>query len=157
VAGANFVEEFSRLGIKCAHALELGDSMARVNDGQNVQSLGKFERLVDHLDILAVGKDLGRVIEEFRPEIVHCWSDFANVIGGLVSSNFGVPKVVLAQMSVPVFRYVDGPEPYACREAYRLLIRNSHVSMLNNSLAGRVGYAKWLGVPSDKIQVLYNG
>src|SRR5262249_3127329 len=26
----------------------------------------------------------------------------------------------------------------------------------NNSLAGRVGYAKWLGVPSDKIQVLYN-
>jgi glycosyltransferase involved in cell wall biosynthesis len=145
----NFMEEFSQLGITCRH---VADSIPHVNGGQNVQSLTKFAQLVDHLDILAAARALGRAIEEFRPEIVHCWSDFANVIGGLVST-----KVVLAQRNMPVFPYIDGPEPYTCREAYRLLALNSLVSMLNHSLAGRVGYAKWLKVPSDTINVVYNG
>jgi glycosyltransferase involved in cell wall biosynthesis len=157
VGEVNFVEEFSQLGIKCRHAFEAADSMVRVNDGQDSQSLQKFSRLVDHLDVLTIGRALGRAIKEFRPEIVHCWSDFANVVGGIVSTNLCVPRVILAQRNVPAFRNIDGPEPYACREAYRLLARNSNVVMLNNSLAGLIGYTKWLDVPKDKIKVVYNG
>jgi glycosyltransferase involved in cell wall biosynthesis len=152
---ANFMAEFSRLGIKCRHAFDTADSM--VDDGQDTQILSKFARLVDHLDVPSIGKALGRVIREFRPEIVHCWGDFANVIGGLVSCNLGVPRIVLEQVNLPLFRHIDGPEPCACRDGYRLLASNANVVMFNNSLAGAVGYAKWLGVPKDKIKVLYNG
>jgi hypothetical protein len=88
--------------------------------------------------VLAIGSALDRAIKEFRPEIVHCWSDLANVIGGLVSTDLGVPRVVLGQRNLPVFRSID---------AYRLLIRNLNVVVLNNSLAGLVGYARWLDVP----------
>jgi glycosyltransferase involved in cell wall biosynthesis len=154
---ANFVEEFSRLAINCRHAFEAAEPIGHESDGQDVQCLQKFVRLVDHLDVLTIGKALSRAIREFRPEIVHCWSDFANVIGGLVALNLSVPRVVLAQRNMPAFRYVDGPEPYACRDAYRLLARSSNVMMLNNSAAGCHAYAKWLDVPNDKITVCYNG
>jgi hypothetical protein len=152
-----FTEEFSRLGIKCRHAFEAAESITRGYDREDVHGLVKFVRLVDHLDVLAIGSALDRAIKEFRPEIVHCWSDLANVIGGLVSTDLGVPRVVLGQRNLPVFRSIHGMEPYACRDAYRLLIRNLNVVVLNNSLAGLVGYARWLDVPNKKIKLLYNG
>ena len=153
----SFIEEFSRLGITCRHAFEAVDSMARVNDGRDVQSLQQLVQLVDHLDVLAIGRALIRAIKDFRPEIVHCFSDFANVVGGFIATDLCVPRVVLMQVNVPAFRDVNGPEPYACRHAYRLLAAKSNVVMLNNSLAGVIAYAKWLDVPNDKIKVLYNG
>jgi glycosyltransferase involved in cell wall biosynthesis len=153
----NFIEEFSRLGIKCSHAFEAADSIVQVGDDQDVQSVGNFALLVDHLDVLAIGRALAQAIKEFRPEIVHCWSDFANVIGGLISTELCVPKIVLSQRNMPAFRYVDGPGPYACRDAYRLLADNPNVRMVNNSLAGVISYSKWLDVPTDKIKVVYNG
>jgi glycosyltransferase involved in cell wall biosynthesis len=121
------------------------------------KALGNFALLVDHLDVLAIGRALAQAIKEFRPEIVHCWSDFANVIGGLISTELCVPKIVLSQRNMPAFRYVDGPGPYACRDAYCLLADNPNVRMVNNSLAGVISYAKWLDVPNDKIKVVYNG
>jgi glycosyltransferase involved in cell wall biosynthesis len=156
-AEANFIEEFSRLGIKCCDAFETADSIVQVDDDQDVQSVGNFAQLVDHLDVLAIGRALAQGIKEFRPEIIHCWSDFANVIGGLISTDLGVPKVVLSQRNMPAFRYVDGAEPYACRDAYRLLAHHPNVTMVNNSLAGAVSYATWLDIPTDKIKVVYNG
>jgi hypothetical protein len=144
-----FTEEFSRLGIKCRHAFEAAEPITRGYDREDVHGLVKFVRLVDHLAVLAIGSALDRAIKEFRPEIVHCWSDLANVIGGLVSTDLGVPRVVLGQRNLPVFRSIDGMEPYACRDAYRLLIRNLNVVVLNNSLAGLVGYARWLELLSQ--------
>jgi glycosyltransferase involved in cell wall biosynthesis len=151
----DFANEFSHLGIKCCHAFEV--STAGRDHAEDVHSVEKFAQLVDHLDVIAIARALAQTIKEFRPAIVHCWSDFANVIGGLVSTNLRVPKVVLGQRNVPAFRYVDGIAPYVCREAYRLLAQNSNVSMLNNSSAGLTKYAKWLDVPNDKIKLLYNG
>jgi len=152
---ANFLEEFSRLGVKCLHALEPADAVP-IDNGLDVQYLQEFSRLLDHLDVLALGRALGRTIKKFQPDIVHCWSDFANTIGGLVSTNLGVPRVVLAQSSLPAFRSIEGPEPYACRDAYRLLAGRSNVRMSNNSLAGGIAYAKWLDLPNAKIKVLHN-
>jgi glycosyltransferase involved in cell wall biosynthesis len=153
----DFANEFSHLGIKCCHAFELGDSTAGRDHAEDVHSVEKFAQLVDHLDVIAIARALAQTIKEFRPAIVHCWSDFANVIGGLVSTNLRVPKVVLGQRNLPAFRYVDGIAPHACREAYRILAQNPNVSMLNNSSAGLTKYAKWLDVPNDKIKLLYNG
>jgi Glycosyltransferase Family 4 len=85
-----FTEEFSRLGIKCRHAFEAAESITRGYDREDVHGLVKFVRLVDRLDVLAIGSALDRAIKEFRPEIVHCWFDLANVIGGLVSTDLRI-------------------------------------------------------------------
>jgi glycosyltransferase involved in cell wall biosynthesis len=158
VAGEpDFIDEFSQLGIKCHHPFELGDSIAVGDSVEDIHDLRQFAQLVDHLDIVPLGRVLAKTIREFRPEIVHCWSDLANVIGGLVATNLGVPRVVLGQRNVPAFRYVDGVAPYLCLDAYRLLAQNSNIVMLNNSLAGLTKYLQWLDVPYDKIKLVYNG
>jgi glycosyltransferase involved in cell wall biosynthesis len=158
VAGQpEFIDEFSQLGVKCQHASDLGDLIVGGDSIEDIHSLRQFAQLVDHLDVVPLGRALARTIGEFRPEIVHCWSDLANVIGGLVATNLGVPRVVLGQRNVPAFRYVDGVAPYLCRDAYRLLAQNSNIVMLNNSLAGLTKYLQWLDVPPDKIRLVYNG
>ena len=99
-AEANFMEEFSRLGIKCSHAFEAADSIVQIDEDQ-VQSIGNFAQLVDHMDVVAIGRALAQAIKEFRPEIVHYWSDFANVIGGLVSIDLGVPRSFFRKGTCP--------------------------------------------------------
>ena len=158
VAGEpDFIDEFSQLGIKCHHPFELGDFIVSGSSVEDIHDLHQFAQLVAHLDIIPLGRALAKTIREFRPEIVHCWSDLANVIGGLVATNLGVPRVVLGQRNVPAFRYVDGVAPYLCLDAYRLLAQNSNIVMLNNSLAGLTKYLQWLDVPYDKIKLVYNG
>jgi glycosyltransferase involved in cell wall biosynthesis len=153
----DFIDEFSKLGIKCHHPFEFGGSVVGGDSVEDIHDLRQFAQLVDHLDIIPLGGALARSIREFRPEIVHCWSDLANVVGGLVATNVGVPTVVLGQRNVPAFRYVDGVAPYLCLDAYRLLARHSNIIMLNNSLAGLTKYMRWLNVPNDKIRLIYNG
>jgi glycosyltransferase involved in cell wall biosynthesis len=153
----DFIDEFSQLGIKCHHPFEFGGSVVGGDSAEDIHDLREFAQLVDHLDILPLGRALARAIREFRPEIVHCWSDLANVVGGFVATNVGVPTVVLGQRNVPAFRYVDGVAPYLCLDAYRLLAQNSSIVMLNNSLAGLTKYMRWLDVPNDKIRLIYNG
>ena len=158
VAGEpDFIDEFSQLGIKCHHPFELGGFIVGGDSVEDIYGLRQFAQLVDHLDIVPLGRALAKTIREFRPEIVHCWSDLANVIGGLVATNLGVPRVVLGQRNVPAFRYVEGVAPYLCLDAYRLLAQNSNIVMLNNSLAGLTKYLQWLDVPYDKIKLVYNG
>jgi len=153
----DFLDEFSQLGIKCRHPFECGDSAGGGDSIEDIHHLQQFVQLVDQLDVIALGRALARIIREFRPEIVHCWSDFANVVGGLVATNVGVPTVVLGQRNVPAFRYVEGVAPYLCLDAYRLLVQNSNIVMLNNSLAGVTKYMQWLQIPNYKIRLIYNG
>jgi glycosyltransferase involved in cell wall biosynthesis len=158
VAGEpDFIDEFTQLGINCHHPFKLGDFIVSGDSVEDIHDLHQFAQLVDHLDIIPLGRALAKTIREFRPEIVHCWSDLANVIGGLVATNLGVPRVVLGQRNVPAFRYVDGVAPYLCLDAYRLLAQNSNIVMLNNSLTGLTKYLQWLDVPHDKIKLVYNG
>src|SRR6516165_4607556 len=153
----DFIDEFSKLGIKCRHPFEFGGFVLSGDSVEDIHDLRQFAQLVDHLDIIPLGGALARAIREFRPEIVHCWSDLANVVGGFVATNVGVPTVVLGQRTIPAFRYVDGVAPYLCLDAYRLLARHSNIIMLNNSLAGLTKYMRWLDVPNDKIRLIYNG
>jgi Glycosyltransferase Family 4 len=151
-----FLNEFSQLGIACHHSSEFPNSV-RGGDIEEFDCLGEFAELVDQLDIVAVGRALARAITQFRPHVVHCWSDLANVIGGLVGSHLGVPKLVLGQRNVLAFRYVDGVASYLCRDAYRRLAQNPNVLMINNSRAGLSRYIQWLDVPNHKIRLIYNG
>ena len=156
VSEPDFISEFSQLSIECHNPFEFRNSFGGANI-EEFDGLCEFAELVDQLDVVPLGRALARAIKEFRPEVVHCWSDLANVIGGLIGSNLGVPKVVLGQRNVPAFRFVDGVAPYVCRDAYRLLAQNPNVLMINNSLAGLTKYMHWLDVPHHKIRLIYNG
>jgi glycosyltransferase involved in cell wall biosynthesis len=157
VGEANFIDEFSQLGIKCHHPSKFRDLIFDEDNVEDIYGLRQFAQLVDELDMVALGRALTKAIRQFRPAIVHCWSDLANVIGGLVATNLGVPTVVLGQRNIPAFRYIEGIAPYPCLDAYRLLAQHPNVIMLNNSLAGVAKYMRCLGVPNHKISVVYNG
>jgi glycosyltransferase involved in cell wall biosynthesis len=157
VGEANFIDEFSQLGIKCHHPSKFRDSILDEDNVKDIYRLRQFAQLVDQLDVVALGRALAKAIRQFRPAIVHCWSDLANVIGGLVATDLGVPTVVLGQRNIPAFRYIEGVAPYPCLDAYRLLAQQPNVIMLNNSLAGVTKYVRCLGVPNHKISVVYNG
>jgi glycosyltransferase involved in cell wall biosynthesis len=154
VGEGNFIDEFSQLGIKCHHPSKF---MCSIVDDEDIYGLRQFAEIVEQLDIVALGRALANAIGQFRPAIVHCWSDLANVIGGLVATTLGVPTVVLGQRNVPAFRQIEGVAPYPCLDAYRLLAQHPNVIMLNNSVAGVEKYMHCLGVPNHKISVVYNG
>ena len=61
--------------------------------------------------------------EEFRPDIVHCWSDLANVVGGFSAASFDIARIVLGQRTFPPIHYVSAEEADLYRKAYRVLLR----------------------------------
>lgn len=100
---------------------------------------------------------ISATIERHRPAVVHCWMDHAGVLGALAGSSLGAPRIVvrLGSTVTKVGRNVEKVELW--RHAYRALVRNPAVRILNNSKVGARDYEEWLGVPSGTIAVLYNG
>src|SRR5215831_8416033 len=68
VAGEpDFIDEFSQLGIKCHHPFELGGFIVGGDSVEDIYGLRQFAQLVDHLDIVPLGRALAKTIREFRP------------------------------------------------------------------------------------------
>jgi glycosyltransferase involved in cell wall biosynthesis len=94
-------------------------------------------------------------IDRRKPRIVHAWLDFPNIAVGLAALLLHVPRIVLSTRSVSPTHF-DFLQAYM-RPGYRLLTRQPEVRILNNSDAGAVDYARWLGIPRRKITTLRNG
>ncbi len=90
-----------------------------------------------------------------RPGVVHFWQDYTNVVGGLAAALLGVPKVVLGMRSMAPFRF---PHFYPfMAPVYRALASCPAVEMINNSEAGALDYASWLGIAHGRVGVILNG
>lgn len=96
-----------------------------------------------------------RTLAAARPEIVHLWLDEVNVKGGVAAVMVNVPKIVLSQRSLPPINFALH-QPYM-REAYRWLVRQPGVVVINNSAAGARAYEAWLGLRPGSIGVVHNG
>lgn len=106
----------------------------------------------------ALARRIVETIDEIRrrrPAVVHTWMDLPNVIAGLAAVLCGVPRVVLSlrSMNPTHFSYW---QPFMA-PAYRALAAIESVCMVCNSRAGAASYAHWLGIPADRIAVIYNG
>jgi glycosyltransferase involved in cell wall biosynthesis len=105
-----------------------------------------------------VREDLLDYAAEFvtrRPQVVHLWQDYTNVIGGLAACYVGVPRIVLGMRNMAPFRF-----PYIqpfMRAAYKILADQPNVVLVNNSDAGAADYAAWLGIPRERLNVVRNG
>ena len=148
--------EFWKIGIRSLRGCDFYDEILSARADRADSELASFAPLLAHLNIAYIGAGLDRVIKEFRPSAVHCWSDVANVIGGLVATKIDVPRIVLCQRNVPPCE-MGLPQSDLYRDAYRRLMRNPKVVMVSNSDANRAKYETWLDVPSGTINLLYNG
>lgn len=90
------------------------------------------------------------------PDIVHAWLDHTNVWAGVAGLLAGVPLVVLSTRNVNPSHFPYLHQPWF-RPWYDLLARSSRVHFINNSRAGAVDYAEWLGLPRSRFSVVLNG
>jgi glycosyltransferase involved in cell wall biosynthesis len=94
------------------------------------------------------------LLRQHRPQVLHAWQDATSVKAGLAAALVGVPRIVLAARNQAPLRFAYWL-PWM-RPVYRALARLPNVVMTNNSAAGARDYARWLDVPEDRIQVIYN-
>jgi glycosyltransferase involved in cell wall biosynthesis len=102
---------------------------------------------------------VGRLAERFRqlrPDIVHSWLDYTNVLAGVAALLAGVPLVVLSTRSsnpthFPAF-HCEWFRPW-----YQLLAGSARIRFINNSCAGARDYASWLAVSPNRVHVVRNG
>lgn len=98
-----------------------------------------------------------------NPQIVHVWSD--NIYAVIAALMLGVPKVILSWQSI-------SPKEFASCQKFslrRFLVLKLWKALLTstfsrpemiytaNSEAGRRSYSRWLGLPEERIHLLYNG
>lgn len=151
-----FRDELARFGLTPRSATELTPSFRGSETSTDAHGLLPFEPLIPSLSVTDLGAALHGVMDEVKPEIVHCWSDVANVLGGFVALTMGVPRVVLAlRNETPERRNVPQVDLY--RDAYLKMLGGPNVTFIANSAVNRDEHERWLAVPSGTIKLLYNG
>ena len=91
-----------------------------------------------------------------RPDLLHCWMDHANIIGGLAGLLAGVPRILLSFRAANPTHFPRFHQPHML-PWYRLLLRSHRIDLLANSRPAAASYAAWLGWPVDRIHVVGNG
>ena len=96
-------------------------------------------------------------IERHRPAVVHGWLDGPGIFAALAGCTLGAPRLVIQLGSTAAIVRSNIEKAELLREAYRALVRNPTVTILNNSKAGARDYEEWLGLRPGTIAVLHNG
>jgi glycosyltransferase involved in cell wall biosynthesis len=127
-----------------------------VDDG--LSSLSPYiSEIADELPANII-EDILDLVEEFRerrPSIVHAWQDSTSIKVGIAAMIAGVPSIVLASRNVAPIHftyYQDYMHP-----AYRALAVVDSIIFINNSNAGVESYTQWLGLQSERFDVVRNG
>src|SRR2546423_1245124 len=95
------------------------------------------------------------LLREVRAGVVHTWQEWSNILAGLAADLVGAPRLVLSGRSVAPDNFAIF-QPYMA-PAYHALFKRRDAIFLNNSEAGARDYARWLGFPRERFQVLHNG
>ena len=98
---------------------------------------------------------LGTLLTD-RPDVLHTWLDGSNVWGGIAGVLAQVPLIVLSTRNVNPSNFPVLDLPFF-RQAYGELLQSPRVRLINNSYPGAEDYARWLGIPVDRISVVLNG
>ncbi len=100
---------------------------------------------------------LASAIAEFRPRVVHAWSDLANVAAGFVSTTLKAPRVILGQRTAPPPYWFPAEEAELYRKAYRALARHPSIAMVSNCAASKRDFEAWAEWPAESSHLVYNG
>lgn len=105
-----------------------------------------------------VQEEVIRFAAEFvalKPAVVHVWQDALSISAGYAAKLVGVPNVIVSSRNMAARRFAYH-RPYMA-DAYRELASCSDIVMLNNSLAGAMDYAEWLGISPQRYGLIRNG
>lgn len=91
-----------------------------------------------------------------RPDVLHCWLDHSNCVGGVAGLLVGVERLVLSVRNVNPDHFPQFWLPWF-RPSYRLLSRSKRVTLVSNSRAGAEDYAHWAGIDAKRFHVIPNG
>jgi glycosyltransferase involved in cell wall biosynthesis len=163
---ANFAQEISDLGvaIRCGLGRGTGSRVRRIPEAvlwrcgvswAHRHGLASFPSLLTRQAAHSC-KAIARAIDEFDPGAVNCWSDYANVIGGLVAAHRGVPRIVLGLRTTPPL-WLTAAQCADYRRAYLMLIKMPGLRLVNNSQRSALEFERWLGLANGTIGVVYNG
>ena len=89
------------------------------------------------------------------PDILHCYLDMPNCIGGYTGFHAGVPGILLSGRNMnpeSVGQYSPRMLPI-----YKFLRAHANMRLEANSRQGAQSYAGWLGIPSTEIIINPNG
>lgn len=103
-------------------------------------------------NVLALATDLAAD----RPDVLHCWLDQTNLIGGVAGLLAGVPAIVLGLRSLNPANVPHLYSPYL-QPWYATLTCSRRVHLVANSSAAAVSYADWIGIPRERVAVISNG
>jgi glycosyltransferase involved in cell wall biosynthesis len=152
----SFAPELATLGIAPICAADFAAPDALPGEATDRHGLRRFAPIIEPFDIAGLGLALEEAIRDFRPDIVHCWSEPSSIIGGFVAASLGVRLTIVQLVSVPPF-LMGAPAAPVYREAYRLLARSPNVLMLNISSKNARDLEQWLELAPDTVKLLRNG
>ena len=108
----------------------------------------------------------GELLRGPLPDVLHCWLDGPNVHGAVAGLFAGVPRVVLSVRNVNPTHFPELDRPWM-RPWYAALARTglnkehtelpTRLAFIANSRFGAADYARWLGIPVERIAVIPNG
>ncbi len=93
-------------------------------------------------------------MKKAKPDLVIAYLDWSSTITALAAALAGVPRIVVSGRNYPPthFPHLFPTEMIPVfRDVYRCLVRQPQVHITNNSRAGGAAYARWLGLPKDKV------
>jgi hypothetical protein len=103
------------------------------------------------------GRTIARLTADLSahpPDILHCWSAEANVIGALAGLRAAVPRIVLTLGAEGLAEGCAAERPELTLEWHRVLARQDRVRLLADRSAVAEAYSPLLNVPVDTINVI---
>lgn len=152
---ANFNDEFAAHGIVPRCVTQFPCSEPAEHAGSAIGKLREFARILPRR-WEEIAARLAIVMQQFEPTAIYCWSDAANLIGGFVGVQERVPLIILGQRTFPPPFWVDADAADLYRRAYRTVLRESNMIMVNISTTSADAYSSWLGT-HQPIKVIRNG
>ena len=129
--------------------------------GDSSRNLGDFEDAFNQLPVKMQSaiRRLYFAFREIKPDIVHAWQDQTNINVTIAAKMAGVPAIVLFARSLrpdnKTMMHIR-TRPYL-KQAYRSILKDKKILFCHNSNAGKLSYAEWLEMPSEKFSVIHNG
>lgn len=118
------------------------------------------EELVQLADLLPPQVHYGVVrmtplFRESQPHVVSLWQDGACLYGALAALMAGVPRIQLVFRGLPPNIRANRHKP-EYEILFKALAQVPGVEFMSNSRVAAREYARWLGLPEDRITILWN-
>ncbi|MBX9635073.1 MAG: glycosyltransferase, partial [Magnetospirillum sp.] len=152
--GTHFAKHLIERGIPI-HALDEAPRQFAASDWRRlVRVLPSLHRAPKEIqsDVTKATALLGR----WQPDLVICYLDWMNLIGGLAAVLSGVPRVLMSGRNLDPTHLPYLLQPWF-HDLYQQLLTSPSVTLKANSAAGARSYEHWLGLPPHVVPVVHNG